>query len=269
MLRGVIIFSRLSLRKVARALRRRGVASPALQDDLIFDLGVNRGEDSEFYLAKGFRVVAVEANPVLFGQTAERLSNWIDSKQLVLLNLGVWSEPKTLTFYLNEDNDHWSSFDPTYGTRDGTRYRTLDIRCITVPHLLREYGVPHYMKIDIEGADRLVLAQLRGSSPLPHYVSVEEYGVAAIRDLAAIGYSRFQIVPQGNKSWAVPPNPPREGRYVERHFSGADSGLFGAELPGEWQNLEAAISSFTQRVRRADGSYVGPAGEWHDIHAAL
>ena len=33
------------------------------QDDLIFDVGLHRGEDTEFYLKKGFRVVAFEANP--------------------------------------------------------------------------------------------------------------------------------------------------------------------------------------------------------------
>ena len=32
---------------------------------LIFDVGCNDGQDSDFYLKKGFRVVAVEANPAL------------------------------------------------------------------------------------------------------------------------------------------------------------------------------------------------------------
>jgi hypothetical protein len=32
-----------------------------LHPDLIFDVGFHRGEDTDFYLKKGFRVVAVEA----------------------------------------------------------------------------------------------------------------------------------------------------------------------------------------------------------------
>ena len=32
---------------------------------LIFDIGMNNGNDTDFYLAKGFHVVAVEANPFL------------------------------------------------------------------------------------------------------------------------------------------------------------------------------------------------------------
>ena len=35
------------------------------QNLLIFDIGCHLGEDSEFYLRKGFKVVAVEANPEL------------------------------------------------------------------------------------------------------------------------------------------------------------------------------------------------------------
>ncbi len=31
--------------------------------DLVFDVGAHKGEDSDFYLNLGYRVVAVEANP--------------------------------------------------------------------------------------------------------------------------------------------------------------------------------------------------------------
>lgn len=236
-------------------------------EDLIYDLGTNQGEDTEFYLAKGFRVVGVEANPVLYAALAAKLATPIAAGRLVLLNLGIWSEARRLTFYANQENDHWSSFDPSYGTRQGTRYATLAIPCITVLDLLRRHGMPHYLKIDIEGADRLVLAQLRQLPFLPRYISVEEYGLQALHDLAALGYSRFKLLPQGNKSWAVAPQPAREGQYAPRWSDGRDSGLFGAELPGDWLNLPAALHAFATGIRTAAGAYVGPEGEWWDIHA--
>ena len=34
-------------------------------ENLIYDVGAHLGEDSQHYLAKGFKVVAVEANPDL------------------------------------------------------------------------------------------------------------------------------------------------------------------------------------------------------------
>lgn len=32
-------------------------------NDLIFDIGMYKGEDTDFYLKRGFRVIAFEANP--------------------------------------------------------------------------------------------------------------------------------------------------------------------------------------------------------------
>lgn len=238
------------------------------QPDLIFDLGANRGEDTEFYLDKGFRVVAVEANPLLARDLARRLAKPIAAGRLVLLNVGVWSEPGEALFYVNQDNDHWSSFDPAYGTRQCSRHSTLAVPCRTLPELIAEHGLPHYLKVDIEGADRFALAQLLRLPGLPDCVSVEEYGVAAIDDLAAAGYRRFQWQPQNDKSWAEPPLPPREGNYAARVFTGRDSGLFGAELPGKWLDAAAARAGFLAGIRRATGEYVGPPNEWWDIHAA-
>lgn len=238
------------------------------QPDLIFDLGANRGEDTEFYLAKGFRVLAAEANPVLCRELAERLAGPIAEGRLVLLNVGIWEASGTLTFYANDDNDHWSSFDPAYGTRQGTRYRTMPIPCRTMPELVAEHGLPHYMKIDIEGADRFVVAQLAELPGLPDFASVEEYGVAAIDGLAAAGFSRFQCVPQNDKSWAVPPDPPREGRFAPRLSTGKDSGLFGAELPGTWLPTAEARAHYLTAIRDESWTYRGPPNEWWDIHAA-
>ena len=33
-----------------------------MEQNFVFDIGLNRGEDSEFYLKKGFNVIGVEAN---------------------------------------------------------------------------------------------------------------------------------------------------------------------------------------------------------------
>jgi hypothetical protein len=33
--------------------------------NLIYDVGMHTGQDTEFYLAKGFNVIAIEANPLL------------------------------------------------------------------------------------------------------------------------------------------------------------------------------------------------------------
>jgi len=43
-----------------------------VESDLIYDVGVHQGEDTDFYLKKGFRVVGIEANAALCKSVGER-----------------------------------------------------------------------------------------------------------------------------------------------------------------------------------------------------
>jgi hypothetical protein len=54
-------------------------------DDLIYDVGLHKGEDAEFYLRKGFRVVAFEADPDLIAFCKGRLKEFIDQGQLTIV----------------------------------------------------------------------------------------------------------------------------------------------------------------------------------------
>jgi FkbM family methyltransferase len=236
-------------------------------DDLIFDIGLNDGSDTDFYLNKGFRVIAVEANPLLCEAAYERFTDAIGEKRLTLLNIGIWSSKQVLEFYVNKENDHWSSFAKEYGCRDGTAYEIVNVQCTTISELLEEFGEPRYMKIDVEGADKIILHQLRPLAARPQFISVEEYGVDAIDDLRQLGYSQFYFSPQRDKSEMSPPQPPREGVYVEKRFCGLDSGLFGEEIPGPWLAYAEAVESFTSNIRRRDHSWVASPHEWYDVHA--
>ena len=46
-------------------------------ENLVFDIGLNRGQDTANYLAKGYNVVAVEANPELVEFCSQRFSREI------------------------------------------------------------------------------------------------------------------------------------------------------------------------------------------------
>ena len=56
-----------------------------MQEDLIYDVGLHKGEDTEFYLRKGFRVVAIEALPALCDIARQRLHEYVDSGHLNIL----------------------------------------------------------------------------------------------------------------------------------------------------------------------------------------
>lgn len=124
------------------------------------------------------------------------------------------------------------------------------------------------MKIDVEGADRHILSALAPGRK-PSFISVEEYGVECIDQMYKLGYSHFNIVPQNNKSAQIPPNPPAEGKYAPRVFSGVDSGLFGKELPGQWMPYSEARTYFITNIRAEDRTWRGGSNEWYDVHGTV
>jgi len=57
--------------------------------ELVYDIGMGDGDDSLFYLLKGFRVVAVEADPSLCDAARVRLWAFIEKGQLTIVNRAV------------------------------------------------------------------------------------------------------------------------------------------------------------------------------------
>jgi hypothetical protein len=60
--------------------------------NLIFDVGMNNGDDTGFYLECGFRVVAIEANDALCRQVADRFPDAVREGRLTILNVAVAGE---------------------------------------------------------------------------------------------------------------------------------------------------------------------------------
>lgn len=243
---------------VATAAGRRGVQEPSegadvgIVRDLIFDLGVFEGQDSAFYLAKGFRVVGLEAHPDYAGRARETFAQEIAEGRYVLVERALWSEAdKVLPLYLR--GEQTSLFDNT-----GSMYAltgVAEVRTVTLRDLVAEFGVPYYLKCDVEDAHDVFIPQLTQESVLPAYVSQETGASDHVAALARRGYDAFQIVNQGYHSRTRCPLPAREGRYVDQRFGLRHSGLFGRELsPRHWMSEQEAKRILALRKRLADAS---------------
>jgi len=163
--------------------------------DLIYDVGMHNGSDTAYYLHKGFRVLAIEANPVLAKQGRERFRDAIDAGRLTILNVGIAAEDGVATFWVNDANSEWSSFVKEVGCRDGSPCHSIEVPSMTFRRILEEHGVPYYLKIDIECADIHCLQGLRADD-LPQYVSVEAHGLEYLCILRALGFDRFKCINQ-------------------------------------------------------------------------
>jgi FkbM family methyltransferase len=265
--------------------------------DLIYDVGMHRGRDTAFYLAKGFRVVAVEANPDLVREARKCFEAEIESGQLAIVHAAVAERDGATTFWVNEDKDDWGTASPEFVRRNesfGTRHRAIEVPGLALESIVAEWGIPYYAKIDLEGADLLCLRAFERFRHKPRYLSFEaslvdfESFFTEMCTVWSLGYRAFKIVNQAMNERVRCPRPPREGRFVEELFDGHTSGPFGEEAPGAWRNIDATLARYRRILRDsarfgAAGSLAGtrwaafdawlrrftdrePVG-WYDVHA--
>lgn len=171
------------------------------QENLIYDVGFHKGEDTRVYLREGFRVVAIEANPLLAEEGKKLFAKEIQDGRLTLLNIGVGNEFGELDFWVNDYLTEWSSFDKSAGCRSGSACHSVKVKCIPLTEVFKEYGVPFYFKVDIEGYDIYCLQQIDPACK-PKYLSTEAWSVEWLRLLHEKGYTKFKII---NQRW-VPPH---------------------------------------------------------------
>ena len=139
---------------------------------LVFDVGCHVGEDTAFYLKKGFAVVGVEANPALCHHLKRRFAQEITEGRFVLVEKAIAPHNGEITFYANETTV-WGTIDAAFAQRNaavGAPSTKIAVHCTTFDALLREFGIPYYLKVDIEGADKLCLLGLKACNKRPRYI---------------------------------------------------------------------------------------------------
>lgn len=237
----------------------------------IFDLGFHNGDDTGFYLSRGYRVISVEANPDLVRKGEERFKSQIENESLILINAAVTENVGKVEFYINTSRTEWSSCYLHMAESDGSISEKVSVDSVTLPHLIQIYGVPYYMKVDIEGFDLAVARQLGISECKPRYVSFE----TSKRDYAGIfsylyvaGYDAFQLINQSQHNLRSKPENLVEGRDVDYQFSEFSSGYFGRDLPEEkWLTLDDALTRYVyyKELKKWDNVELGVG--WLDVHA--
>jgi FkbM family methyltransferase len=239
-------------------------------NNLIYDIGAHRGEDTDFYLGKGFRVVAIEANPVLVEQLRTRFPGELRSGQLIVVDKAVGSKlDETISFFVNELKDDWSATDREVASKGTMAVTEVKVHTISLQELFAEHGLPYYLKVDIEGGDLAVAESLLAIDVLPEYASFEFHETRMLAVLEVAGYRQFQLVNQFLNGLRGEIAPPREGNaYWPGQFTGYHSGHFGRELPeSEWVDFEEAMRqrlAFQHLCRTGDLK-----DSWFDLHARL
>jgi FkbM family methyltransferase len=226
---------------------------------IIYDFGANNGDDIPYYLKKAELVVAVEANPSLCQEMEERFSAAIQQGKLRIENCVVVGadEDSQVYFYLHRYNHVLSQFpEPDESVID--KYSKVLLPSQSAMQILRKYGAPYYIKIDIEQYDEVILRELLQNHIRPPYISAEAHSVEVFALLAGMGeYSAFKLVDGATvakkyQDHAITVN----GRHELYSFPPQSAGPFGEDIIGEWMNANDLFDKLS-------AAKLG----WIDIHA--
>ncbi|MCS3210824.1 hypothetical protein NXX89_04535 [Bacteroides thetaiotaomicron] len=115
-------------------------------EELIYDIGFHKGEDTLFYLLKGYNVVAVDADIELIEEGKSSFKEYIDNGRLILLNYAITNESdKDINFFISQ-NTLWNSTNGAVASRQGNKTLKKKVRSKRLDDLFREYGMPFLLQ---------------------------------------------------------------------------------------------------------------------------
>lgn len=243
----------------------------------IYDIGMYDGSDTEYYLENGYRVIAVEANPELVENAKIRFKNQITTGKLICINAAISHDDNPVTLTLSGTDLGSSTVFPEKITHKKP-IKDISVMGITIDKLFKKHGIPKYMKVDIEGADRYCVLPLTIDTR-PSFLSFEigEDVDQLLSHLAMIGYNQYKIVNQNSfrafenngclfdrisrriirhMGYAEPRMIKRAGRFF---VAGHSSGPLPWLTDGRWRSLKE--TQFIIWNEKLHG--------WNDIHATI
>jgi FkbM family methyltransferase len=194
--RSIAIYHAIPLRQ--RRMRRL-YAQFVASGDLVFDVGAHAGNRVRGFAALGCRVVALEPQPdfARLLRSLFRRSSHIDVVEAAAGavagrdSLSISDRTPTVTTLATRWREARAR-EPGFG---GVRWnRLIEIDVTTLDLLITRWGVPAFVKIDVEGAEPAVLAGLTQAVPAVsfEYVpgAIDEVR-ACVSRLGALGAYRF------------------------------------------------------------------------------
>lgn len=243
-------------------------------------------------MLKADLVVAVEANPALCEELKTKYSKEVLEGRLIVENCVLApTAQEEVEFFVPIDglpglSDHHSTFaDPNTlkGPFKGRhKYNSIFLRSETPANIVRRYGSPFYIKIDVEHYDRDILRNLFQSHIFPRHISAESHSITVLAELVATGnYKMFKLVEGHSISETYDGrlfNIEKKRILKDRQLASADqarglltydskkvtvlrfpigsSGPFGDDIDGNWLTPD-------ELFQRLQASGLG----WKDIHA--
>jgi len=218
----------------------------------VFDIGAHKGEDSKYYLERGYKVIAFECSPSNIEYLKKRFHEEIKTKNMILetraLLLGGGNHKK-VNFYV-DNVSVWGTLNKDWAKRNsrlGSQSKSILVETLDPSEIYRIYGNPYFIKIDIEGSDMDVLRSLFNVKfeKRPKYLSIESSKTSWIdlmeefQVLKKLGYTNFQAIPQSRMGKKLTKWKSLLGEKVSFRHDKNSSGPFGEDLSNNWVDFIA------------------------------
>jgi FkbM family methyltransferase len=174
---------------------------------MYFDIGANVGNWSLSNIKSCEKIIAVEASPNTFNKL---LNNTKNESKILCLNYAVCNSDEEYIEFYDANTDTISTLNKDWLTSTNSRFFNLTnyniIRCktIKIDDLIKIYGVPELIKIDVEGGEFVCLSSLTQKINNLCFEWASETNNITFECLAyleLLGYTEFAIQFQDNYTY--------------------------------------------------------------------
>jgi hypothetical protein len=184
------------------------------KDSLYFDIGANVGKWCLENIKRCEKIIALEPSK----DTYEKLIKNCTGKNIMCLNYAVSNENKEeIDFYECKNSTQISTINKNWLCSKtsrfyGTEYIKVSCKTIKLDNLIEKYGMPDLIKIDVEGAEHLVISSLKQKVKTLCFEWAQEFPLVtrnSINLLIKIGFTKFYIEVGGSWNFV-----PKEEEYT-------------------------------------------------------
>jgi FkbM family methyltransferase len=166
---------------------------------ILFDIGANVGEYALANAQNFSTIISVEASPSTF----KKLVNKTKGINIVCENVAISNSKEDFITFYECNHDTLSTTNLDWLTSSVSRFGHMqkEIRKISVPTtsldtLIAKHGMPSLIKIDVEGAEDIVLASLSHKVPTLCFEWASEMRDVSFRcldRLDSLGFTKYHI----------------------------------------------------------------------------
>jgi hypothetical protein len=164
---------------------------------MFFDIGSNIGNWAIANVNNCNKIISIEASHITF----EKLKKNCNNDKIILLNYAVCNNNgNDITFY-HSDYDTLSTINKDWLISETSRfhnqpYKEIICKTITIDNLIKEYGVPDLIKIDVEGGEYECISSLNHKIKLLCFEWASEMNHVTFKcldHLINLGFNKFYL----------------------------------------------------------------------------